>query len=185
MIHNSIVKHPAPVPDILLSPGAGGGGMHDCDKKFVCLIFQMDSMKIQPMNQAHPPNPPAPPRHAARHLYERRHQSLLPTRAFIWRQVWHAFVAIGIVAASLGIGVVGYHVCEGMSWIDSLLNASMILGGMGPIGELHTNAGKIFASCYALFSGMIFLAATAVLFAPVFHRFLHKFHLADDGAGRK
>lgn len=132
------------------------------------------------MNHAPQPRPPVAPRHK-RHLYERRRQPLLPARAFIWRQVRHTLVAVGIVTASLGIGVVGYHGFEGMPWIDSLLNASMILGGMGPIGELHTSAGKIFASCYALFSGMIFLAATAVLFAPVFHRFLHKFHLAENG----
>ncbi|MCE5228674.1 hypothetical protein LLG95_03650 [bacterium] len=115
-----------------------------------------------------------------RGLYERRHQPLLPTRLFILRQAWHALLAVGIVAVSLGIGIIGYHELENMAWVDSLLNASMILGGMGPVGELHTNAGKIFASCYALFAGMIFLVVAGVLFAPIFHRFLHKFHLMED-----
>lgn len=118
-----------------------------------------------------------PPR---RHLYERRRQPLLSTRAFLLRQLRHTLVAVGVVGFSLGIGVVGYHALEGMPWIDSLLNASMILGGMGPVGELHTAAGKIFASAYALFAGMVFLVVAGILFAPIFHRFLHKFHLEED-----
>jgi len=86
-------------------------------------------------------------------------------------------MGLAIVAASLGIGVVGYHLTEGLGWLDSLLNASMILGGMGPVDVLHHNAGKWFASFYALFSGVAFLVTCGVLFAPVIHRFLHKFHL--------
>jgi hypothetical protein len=74
----------------------------------------------------------------------------------------------------------GYHFLEGFSWIDSLLNASMILGGMGPVNPLQTNNGKLFASAYALFSGMIFLVIIGVLFAPLFHRFLHHFHLEAE-----
>lgn len=77
------------------------------------------------------------------------------------------------------IGILGYHIFEGLPWIDSLLNASMILGGMGPVNELKTEAGKIFASLYALFSGIVFIAAASILVAPVFHRFLHKFHIQD------
>jgi hypothetical protein len=71
----------------------------------------------------------------------------------------------------------GYRLLEGFSWIDSTLNAAMILGGMGPVNELHTTAGKIFASCYALFSGIVFLVSVGVLLAPVIHRLLHQFHL--------
>ena len=74
-------------------------------------------------------------------------------------------------------GVVGYHYFEDLPWIDSLLNASMILGGMGPVNALQTNAGKIFASFYALYSGIILLASVGILITPVFHRFLHRFHL--------
>ena len=85
-----------------------------------------------------------------------------------------------IILFSLGIGVLGYHVTEGLSWLDSLLNASMILGGMGPVDPIRTDAGKLFASFYALFSGMVLLVAVGVLIAPVFHRFLHRFHLEID-----
>lgn len=97
----------------------------------------------------------------------------------------HALLTLAWVVASLGIGVLGYRGLEGMNTIDALLNASMILGGMGPVGELHTVAGKLFASAYALYSGMGFLVAAAVLFSPVIHRFFHRFHLpaGDDGDG--
>jgi hypothetical protein len=75
---------------------------------------------------------------------------------------------------------------DGQDWVDALLNASMILGGMGPVGELHTVAGKLFAAFYALYSGMVFLIVAGVLFVPVFHRFLHRFHLEmTDLAKRK
>ncbi len=88
-------------------------------------------------------------------------------------------IAMGIVAGSLAMGVIGFHFLAGIAWIDALLNASMLLGGMGPVGELEkwSAAGKIFASIYALYSGIIFLIAAGLLFAPVFHRFLHRFHL--------
>jgi len=85
-----------------------------------------------------------------------------------------------IVAASLGIGIVGYHLTEGLGWLDSLLNASMILSGMGPVSDLHHNPAKWFASFYALFSGVAFITTVGVIFAPVVHRFLHRFHLEMD-----
>ncbi len=85
-----------------------------------------------------------------------------------------------MILVALGIGILGYHFLEGLSWINSLLNASMILGGMGPVNPLQTTAGKLFASFYALFSGVVFIAAMGVLAAPIFHRFLHHFHLADE-----
>ena len=122
-------------------------------------------------------------------MYEHHSQPLLPRAQFVRRQIGHAAVALGIVGGSLALGVLGYHTFEGFSWVDSLLNASMILGGMGPIGELHTTAGKLFASFYALYSGMILLVAVSVLFAPIFHRYMHMFHLdagedaSDDEAG--
>jgi hypothetical protein len=86
-------------------------------------------------------------------------------------------MGVGLITAALLIGMIGYHVLESMSWVDSFVNASMILSGMGPVGELKTTAGKIFAGCYALFSGVAFLTSIGLIFAPVFHRFLHKFHL--------
>jgi hypothetical protein len=67
-----------------------------------------------------------------------------------------------------------------MSWVDAFLNASMILGGMGPIGELHTNGGKVFAGCYALYSGLMAIIVVGVMAAPIFHRFLHRFHLETE-----
>lgn len=108
--------------------------------------------------------------------YEHRSQRLIPFKEFILRLIRTAAIAALIVLSALMIGVLGYHFLEGFSWIDSLLNASMILGGMGPIGEMHTFDGKLFASAYALFSGIVFLTVAAVLFAPVVHRLLHRFH---------
>jgi len=121
-------------------------------------------------------------------MYEYKWMPLLPRRAFLRRMAGHALFALAFVAGSLAIGVVGYHQLEGMPYIDSLLNASMLLGGMGPVGELHTVAGKLFASVYALFAGIGFLVVAGVLFAPIIHRFLHRFHLelaADEDAPRK
>jgi len=116
-------------------------------------------------------------------LYEHRTQPLLPRRAFLMRLVSHTLVALAVIFGSLLMGILGYHFTEGLPWLDSLVNASMILGGMGPVDALHTTAGKLFASFYALYSGMVFLVAVGIIFAPVFHRILHRFHLesgADD-----
>lgn len=116
-------------------------------------------------------------------LYEKRSQPLLPRRVFIQRYLAHAAIAGGVILGSLVIGILGYHFLEGLGWIDSILNASMILGGMGPVNPLQTNAGKLFASAYALFSGMIFLVISGILFAPLFHRFLHYFHYEETAQG--
>jgi len=113
-------------------------------------------------------------------MFEHKKEPLLPRHKYIRRLARHGFLACVIVFVSLAIGILGYHLLEGLNWIDATVNAAMILGGMGPVNELRTNAGKIFASAYALFSGIIFLVAAGVLFAPVLHRFLHMFHL-DDG----
>jgi hypothetical protein len=115
--------------------------------------------------------------------FERRQEPLASTGVFLRRMIRFLAVSIGIILISLAIGILGYHFTEGLSWLDSLLNASMILGGMGPVAPLETNPGKLFASFYALFSGMVFLVAVGVLIAPMFHRFLHHFHLELDEAG--
>jgi hypothetical protein len=112
--------------------------------------------------------------------FERRHQPLASPHVFMRRVAVYLGVSIVIIGISLGIGVLGYHYLENLSWLDALLNASMILGGMGPVDPLRTDAGKLFASFYALFSGMVFLVAVGVLIAPVFHRFLHAFHIAEE-----
>ena len=110
-------------------------------------------------------------------MFESRNEPLLPKSAFLRRQLRYASIAIVIDVGSLVLGIVGYHAFEGLGWIDSLLNASMILGGMGPVNDLHTTAGKLFASFYAIYSGLIFLVVAGVLLAPAIHRFLHQFHL--------
>jgi hypothetical protein len=112
--------------------------------------------------------------------FEHRKEPLLSRCAFLGRMVRFAALALALILGALAVGVLGYHYLEGMPWIDALLNASMILGGMGPVDALRTPAGKVFASCYALLSGLLILAAAGVLFAPVFHRFLHRFHLDLD-----
>lgn len=113
-------------------------------------------------------------------MYEHHRQPLLPFERFIGRLLQSFLLAIVFVIFSLALGTAGYHLTEKLSWLDSLLNASMILGGMGPVDSLHTVAGKLFASFYALYSGIAFLTTAAILLAPIIHRFLHKFHVAND-----
>jgi hypothetical protein len=110
-------------------------------------------------------------------MYEKKHEKLLPVDAFIQRILRSVSIAAAIVAVALGIGILGYHITEDLPWLDSLLNASMILGGMGPVDGLHTVAGKLFASFYALFSGLVFVGAASVLLAPLLHRLMHHFHI--------
>lgn len=112
--------------------------------------------------------------------FEHHRQPLADRRHFARRVVRYIALSSAIILGSLAIGVIGYHYAEGLPWLDSLLNASMILGGMGPVDPVRTNAGKWFASFYALFSGMVLLVAAGVLVAPIFHRFLHRFHLEID-----
>jgi hypothetical protein len=110
-------------------------------------------------------------------MYEPRSHPLLSRAEFIRRVGYHALIALVFVAVALGIGVLGYHWLGHLNWIDSLLNASMILGGMGPVDPLQSNAAKVFASCYALFSGLAFIGIAGVMLAPFAHRLLHRFHL--------
>ncbi len=112
-------------------------------------------------------------------MYEHHKQPLAKKSVFAKRLAWNGMIGALLMFFSLGIGMVGYHFLEGLSWLDALLNASMILGGMGPVNPLQTNAGKIFASFYAIYSGVILLATVGVLAAPIFHRFLHRFHLVE------
>ncbi len=109
----------------------------------------------------------------------RKHAPLPPIRVFITQIIRNLMVGLVIIGISLGLGMMGYGYFEKMNGVDAFLNASMILTGMGPPATLHTDSGKIFAGFYALFSGVIFLVVIAVILAPVFHRFLHKFHLKD------
>ena len=107
----------------------------------------------------------------------RQHAPLLSRAEFAVRVARNAALATALMVVSLGIGIVGYHVTADLGWIDSFLNAAMILTGMGPVDLLRSDTAKLFASCYALFSGVAFLTIVAVLMAPLVHRFLHRFHL--------
>lgn len=113
-------------------------------------------------------------------IFERRHHPVLSRSQFYWRLARTAMIAASVIFASLGVGTIGFHTIEKLDWIDALLNASMLLSGMGPLDRPTCAPGKIFASFYALFSGLVFLTVAAILFAPVFHRLIHKFHLELD-----
>ena len=109
-------------------------------------------------------------------MYETRHNRPIPHHAFARRVAGHALASVSIVFFSLGIGIVGYHLTASLPWIDSLLNASMILGGMGPIDPLPNDSAKLFASFYALYSGLAFITVSGLILAPFAHRILHRFH---------
>ena len=110
-------------------------------------------------------------------MFERRHEPLISRAAFLRRMVKYALLASGFIVVSLVIGIAGYHFFEGMSWIDAFVNSAMLMGGMGPVSELHTDTGKLFAGFYALYCGLIVIIAVGILAAPLLHRILHHFHL--------
>lgn len=109
--------------------------------------------------------------------FEKRHQKLAPRHVFMTRMARAVGLWLAITAFGLVVGIAGYALLEGMSLTDSFLNAAMILSGMGPAAELKTQSGKLFAGCYAIFSGLIIVIATGFVLAPIFHRVLHKFHV--------
>src|SRR5256712_10117068 len=116
--------------------------------------------------------------------FERRSDPLAPTSIFVRRLLASLGIALSLIAVALSIGIAGYHILGRFNWIDSLLEASMILGGMGPVNQLPNDAAKIFASAYALFSGLIFIAVLGVVLSPIAHRFLHKFHIDEEDEKR-
>ena len=111
--------------------------------------------------------------------FERRHESLAPVSIFAKRIAASLVIALGMIGTALAIGIGGYHWLAGFGLVDSLLEASMILGGMGPVNQLPTEGAKIFASMYALFSGLMFIGIMGVVLSPIVHRFLHKFHIDE------
>lgn len=113
-------------------------------------------------------------------MFEHRHQALLPRRQFIRRLGRSVAAGIGLIVFSLGLGMTGYHWLCGLAWLDSFLDAAMILSGMGPLSPLTTTAGKLFAGCYAIYCGIALIGTTGVIFAPVIHRALHRFHLENS-----
>ncbi len=110
---------------------------------------------------------------------ETRHQPLASRPRFFRRVAIYTLLALGFLAISLLLGAFGYHYIAGLAWVDALLEASMILTGMGPVSPLTTDGAKFFASGYAIFSGVAFLTTASLLLAPVVHRLLHKLHVVD------
>jgi hypothetical protein len=117
--------------------------------------------------------------------YEHRGEPPLSRRLFLRRLARQGVSAGWIVLGSLAIGMAGYHWLADQEWVDAFLNAAMLLGGMGPVGELHATSAKIFAGIYALYAGIVFLVLAAMLLGPVFHRVLHHFHWEADQAAKK
>ncbi len=112
-------------------------------------------------------------------MYEHKRTRPLSRPQFARRMAVHVGWVFAACGATLAVGVLGYHSLGGLAWVDALLNASMILGGMGPVDPLPSDAAKVFASAYALFSGLVFIGATGVILAPVVHRVQHKLHWDD------
>jgi len=112
--------------------------------------------------------------------FEHKQQPLAPARIYYNRVLRNIVVGFSVLNFFLGVGVVGYHLTCGFGWLDSLLNASMILSGMGPTNPIDTDAGKWFASLYALVSGVVFITTIGLILAPIVHRFLHKLHLQEE-----
>jgi hypothetical protein len=111
--------------------------------------------------------------------FESNQEKLLPRHLFVWRLAGWCALAGAVVAVSLAVGIGGYHYLDGLPWVDSILNASMILGGMGPVDPMKSDGAKIFASVYALYSGLALIAVVGLLLAPVIHRLLHIFHIQN------
>src|SRR6266576_639800 len=112
--------------------------------------------------------------------FEQRQHKLIPRMRFARRMLLAVGLWLAVTAIGLAIGMTGYMLFEGMSLVDAFVNAAMILSGMGPMGELKSTAGKIFAGAYAIFSGLLLIIATGFVLAPIFHRVLHHFHVESQ-----
>jgi hypothetical protein len=110
-------------------------------------------------------------------MFEHHQKPLLPLHLFIWRMLRSISIGLLAIFISLLIGMSGYHFFEQMPWVDAFANAAMILSGMGPLNPLNTDAGKIFAGFYALYSGLVFIIIIGIMLAPFIHRIYHQFHL--------
>ena len=117
-------------------------------------------------------------------MYEHKSKRPLPRRRFVLRLLQHGTVATGIIGVSLLAGMIGFHVTEGYNWTDSYLNAAMLLGGMGQVGVIATESGKLFAGTYALYAGLVVIVAMGLMLAPVVHRVLHVYHWEEDRPGK-
>jgi hypothetical protein len=113
-------------------------------------------------------------------MFEHRTQPLLPPARFYARLARSSAMALAVITPSLAVGMAGYHWLEGLGWLDSFLNAAMLLGGMGPVNSPVTAGGKFFAGIYALYCGFVVLVVGGLLLAPLLHRLMHKFHLEQQ-----
>jgi hypothetical protein len=116
--------------------------------------------------------------------FENRRAPLASYPVFLRRVAKCLALAMGVLGVALGIGVLGYHLCAGLAWIDALLNAAMILTGMGPVDPMRSPGAKLFASGYALFSGVVFITVMGLIIGPIVHRVLHRFHIDEDDLRR-
>jgi FtsH-binding integral membrane protein len=112
-------------------------------------------------------------------MFENKRERVITRQRFLRRVAWTVVLSMGIAGVALVIGITGFHYIADVPWIDALHNASMILGGMGPVAEMKTDAAKLFSSGYALFCGLVFVGLVAVMLAPIMHRVLHKFHIDE------
>ena len=119
------------------------------------------------------------PAHLRSTMYERKKQRPLSRAKFVRRLIRHLLVAVALLVVSLVIGMCGYVYYENLSWTKAFLNAAMLLGGMGPVDAPQTDPGRIFAGVYALYAGLVFIVTAALVFTPLLHRVLHKFHWDD------
>ena len=113
-------------------------------------------------------------------MYESRRDKPIPRAHFTRRVVWHVMLSLALLVVSLLAGMIGYEHFERLGWRDAFINSAMLLGGMGPVNPPQSDGGKIFAGLYALYAGLVFLIAAAVVFTPVIHRVLHTFHWDED-----
>lgn len=116
-------------------------------------------------------------------MYEARHHRPLSAPRFLQRMLRHSLAALGLLVVSLGAGVAGYMHYEHLTVVDAFLNAAMLLGGMGPVNPPASDAGKLFAGCYALYAGLVFIVTAAIMLTPILHRVLHRFHWPADDDG--
>lgn len=116
-------------------------------------------------------------------MFEHRSEPVVSRTVFLLRLARSVLVAAVVIGLSLGMGAVGYHCAESLPWLDAVLNAAMILTGMGPVNPIKSTAGKLFATGYALYSGLVFVSTSAIVLAPIGHRMLHRLHLEETEAG--
>lgn len=109
-------------------------------------------------------------------MFEKMDESIIPFSRFVFRVFIHFCIGWAVISIALCIGIVGFHYYESMEWLDAFENSAMILSTMGPVIPVKTDPGKLFSAFYALFSGLVFVTMMGVIFAPIVHRFLHKFH---------